>query len=91
MWSFKKNGEQSIGRSCGGLTTKVHTMAASEKEAVALTLSAGQCHDAPQGRDLMETAGRQKTLTPLIMDKAYQDDETWLAAQLLKFEPVVPP
>ena len=73
------------------MTTKVHALAASENEAVALTLSAGQCHDAPQGRNLLETVGRQKNITPLIMDKAYQDDETWLVAQLLKFEPVVPP
>ena len=82
---------QSIGRSCGGLTTKVHTVAASDRGVVALTLSAGQCHDAPQGRILLETVGKQETLTPLIMDKAYADDETILVAQLLKFEPVVPP
>ena len=91
MWGPKKNGKQSIGRSSGGLTTKIHALAASEREAVALALSAGQCHDAPQGRTLLETVGKQNELTPLIMDKAYQDDETWLVAQMLKFEPVVPP
>ena len=58
---------------------------------MALILSAGQCHDAPQGRILLETVGKQETHTPLIMDKAYADDETMLVAQLLKFEPVVPP
>ena len=91
MWCIKKNGEQSIGRCRGGLTTKVHMMAASANEAIAFTLSAGQCHDAPQGRLLMETVGKQKHLTPLIMDRAYEDDLTRYIAQTLKFEPVVPP
>ena len=91
MRCVKKNGTQSIGRSSGGLTTKVHAITANEKEAVELTLSPGQCHDAPQGRILMETVGKQDTETPLIMDKAYEDEETWLVAQLLKFVPVVPP
>ena len=88
---IKKNGTQSIGRSSGGLTTKVHAITANEKEAVELTLSPGQCHDAPQGRILMETVGKQDTETPLVMDKAYEDEETWMVAQLLKFVPVVPP
>lgn len=66
-------------------------LAASEKKAVELILSAGQLHDAPQGRLLMETAGKQKTVTPLLMDKAYEDDYTRYIAQMLKFDPVVPP
>jgi len=66
-------------------------MAASANGAIAFTLSAGQCHDAPQGRLLMETVGKQEQLTPLIMDKAYEDDLTRYIAQMLKFDPVVPP
>ena len=66
-------------------------MAANAKTAVAFILSAGQHHDAPQGRLLMETVGKQETLTPLVMDKAYEDDFTWYIAQMLKFDPVVPP
>ncbi len=66
-------------------------LAASEKKAVELILSAGQLHDAPQGRLLMETAGKQKIVTPLLMDKAYEDDYTRYIAQMLKFDPVVPP
>ena len=91
MWSVKKNGKQSIGRSKGGLTTKIHMMAANVKTAVEFILSAGQLHDAPQGRELIETVGKQETLTPLIMDRAYQDDLTRYIAQMLKFDPVVPP
>ena len=66
-------------------------MSADAKGAIAFTLSAGQCHDAPQGRLLMETVGKQEHLTPLIMDRAYEDDLTRYIAQMLKFEPVVPP
>ena len=66
-------------------------MAADDKSVVEFTLSAGQCHDAPQGRILMETVGKQDTVIPLIMDKAYEDDFTRYIAQTLKFEPVVPP
>jgi transposase len=66
-------------------------LAASAKKAVEFILSAGQLHDAPQGRLLMETAGKQKTLTPLLMDRAYEDDYTRYIAQMLKFDPVVPP
>jgi len=66
-------------------------MAANVKSAVAFTLSAGQLHDAPQGRELIEAVGKQEALTPLIMDRAYQDDYTRYIAQMLKFDPVVPP
>jgi len=37
-----KNGEQSIGRSRGGLTTKIHVVAASDRAAVAFSLSGGK-------------------------------------------------
>ena len=66
-------------------------MTADERTAVEITLSAGQLHDAPQGRILMETVGKQDTVIPIIMDRAYEDDQTRYIAQTLKFEPVVPP
>ena len=66
-------------------------MAASEKTAVEFILSAGQLHDAPQGRLLMETVGMQETMIPLLMDRAYEDDLTRYTAQTLNFKPIVPP
>ena len=66
-------------------------LAASERKAIAFILSEGQLHDAPQGRLLLETVGKQRVLTPLIMDMAYQDNITQYIAQMLKFDPVVPP
>ena len=91
MWSFKKNGSQSIGRSRGGLTTKIHMMAANDRKAVDFILSEGQFHDAPYGRILMENVGKVKSIIALVMDKAYQDALTCYVAQCLNFKPVVPP
>jgi len=66
-------------------------LASSSTRAVAFSLSAGQSHDAPEGRLLLETVGKQKHLTPLVMDRAYEDELTRYIAQMLKFEPIVPP
>jgi transposase len=91
LWRFKKNGKQAIGRSKGGLTTKIHMMCANERKAVDFILSEGQRHDAPQGRLLMETVDKPDNYTPLLMDRAYEDDLTRYTAQILNFRPIVPP
>ena len=88
---FKKTGGQSIGRSKGGLTCKIHMTAFGARTAAEFILSGGQCHDAPQGRLLMETVGPLEVVTPLVMDRAYEDDQTRRTAQGLTFSPVVPP
>ena len=59
--------------------------------AIEFILSPGQTHDAPQGRLLLEAVGKQRGVTPLIMDRAYEDDFTRYIAQTLGFNPVVPP
>jgi len=66
-------------------------IAANAMRAFDFILSPGNSHDAPQGRLVMETVGKQKEVKPLIMDKAYEDDETRYIAQSLGFTPVVPP
>lgn len=66
-------------------------MTANAESLLELTLSAGQAHDAPEGRLLMETVGKQDEVIPLLMDRAYEDDLTRFTAQMLKFAPVVPP
>jgi len=93
MCRFKKNETQAIRRSKGGLTTKIHMMAVNAKTAIEFILSAGELHDAPQGRILMETVGKQmrETRIPLLMDRAYEDNNTRYTAQMLGFEPIVPP
>ena len=86
-----KNGPQSIGRSRGGWTTKLHMIAADARTAVTFSLSPGQAHDAPEGRKLLHRLGRQRTKLARVMDRAYEGDETRQVALDLGFEPVVPP
>src|SRR5215831_17665768 len=89
--SFKKSGPQAIGRSRGGCTTKIHLVAADGRRALSLALSPGQAGDAPQGRDLLRAGGPAPAGCPLIMDRAYEGDETLQVAKELGYQPVVPP
>jgi len=73
------------------LTTKIHLVSSDAKTAVDFTLSGGQAHDAPQGRNLLDVIGKQKKVIPLIVDRGYEDDYTRYIAQTLNFSPVVPP
>ena len=91
MWCCKKNGEQSIGKSRGGWTTKLHILAANERIAVVFHLSGGGCHDAPQGRNLLETQGSVHTNISLLMDRAYEGDNTRDLALELGYGLCVPP
>lgn len=50
-----KSGSQSIGKSRGGWTAKVHRVAADHNRAVALSLSPGQEGDAPEVRKLLKS------------------------------------
>ena len=56
-WGIKKNGPQSIGKSRGGWTTKIHMVAADARTAMTFSLSPGQAHDAPEGRKLLQRLG----------------------------------
>jgi len=86
----KKSGAQSIGRSRGGWTTKIHMAAANARTAKTFSLSAGQAHDAPEGRKLLTELGGPDGSMHLIMDRAYEGDKTWQLALDLGFTPVVP-
>ena len=58
----KKNGPQSIGKSRGGWSTKIHMVAADARTAITFALSPGQAHDAPEGRALLNRLGRPNSL-----------------------------
>ena len=87
----KKNGPQSIGKSRGSWTTKIHMVAADARTAVTFSLSPGQAHDAPEGRKLLEGLGLEGRNPYLLMDRAYEGNETRQLALALGFLPVVPP
>ena len=91
MRGFKKKGNQAIGRSRGGLTTKIHTLAAAERFAINFSLSSGAANDSPQGMRLLHFTppGKQKQF--LLMDRAYSGKKMRIAAVELGYTPVVPP
>ena len=66
-------------------------VAADARTAITFSLSPGQAHDAPAGRELLRRLGPQQGELHLIMDRAYQGDETRQLALELGFTPVVPP
>ena len=66
-------------------------VAANARTAITFALSPGQAHDAPEGRKLLTSLGPQSPGPFLLMDRAYQGDETRQLALDLGFTPVVPP
>jgi len=66
-------------------------VAADARTAITFSLSPGQDHDAPAGRHLLRKVGPIQIDLPLIMDRAYEGDETRQLAIDLGFDPVVPP
>ena len=89
--ALKKNGPQAIGKSRGGWTTKIHLVAANAQCALTFALSPGQAGDAPQGRNLLKNWESPPSSCHLLMDRAYEGDETRQLALDLGFIPVVPP
>lgn len=61
-----------------------------ERSALAFHISAGNRHDAPEGRKLLEIIYSENGHF-LLMDRAYEDDETRALAVRQGFVPVVPP
>ena len=81
-------GKQAIGKTKGG---KIHMICTDENNPVIFSLSPGNAGDAPCGRELIKKLGKQKKQRYLLMDKAYEGDNTRLLAQSLNFKPIVPP
>ena len=66
-------------------------VAASDRDGVVFALSAGNCGGAPEGRALLRQLGPVDHPVYLLMDRAYEGDETRALAQELGYIPVVPP
>ncbi len=65
-------------------------VAADARTAIVFALSPGHDHDAPHGRALLEELGPMEGL-PLLMDRAYEGNETRQLVLDLGMIPVVPP
>lgn len=66
-------------------------VAANARCAIAFALSPGQAGDAPAGRALLQSLPPLPAGCHLLMDRAYEGNETRQLALDLGFEPVVPP
>ena len=51
-------------------------VAADARTAIVFALSPGNAHDAPEGRSLLEELGPMPEGFPMLMDKAYEGNET---------------
>src|SRR6201984_1754192 len=71
----KKNASQAIGRSRGGLTTKIHALVDALGNPVELMLTAGQDHDLTCAEPLIEAVAPGA----LIADKAFDADPFFAA------------
>src|SRR6266403_940567 len=83
----KKDGNQAIGRSCGGLTTKIHALVDALGNPANLMLTAGQIHDLACAQGLIENADPQA----LIADKAYDADSLIDSLAEREITPVIRP
>ena len=70
---------------------RFHMVAANARTAITFALSPGQAHDAQQGRELLGGLGPLPEPLPLLMDGAYEDDQTRQLALDFGWIPVVPP
>ncbi len=66
-------------------------VAADARTAIVFSLSPGHEHDAPHGRDLLAELGDMPEGLPLLMDRAYEGNETRQLVLDLGMIPVVPP
>ena len=66
-------------------------VAADARTAIAFALSPGNAHDAPEGRELLWSLPRMPEGLPMLMDRAYEGDETRQLVFDLGMVPVVPP
>ena len=60
-----------MGRSRGGLTTKIHAVVDAEGRPIALKLTAGQAHDGRSAEGMLETVSEGDIL---LADRAYDAD-----------------
>lgn len=82
----EKNGEQAIGRSRGGLTTKIHALIDALGNPVGLMLTPGQAHDLACAEPLLDSVDPQA----LTGDKAYDADALIDTLNRRGITPVIP-
>ena len=80
-----------MGRSRGGLSTKIHAATIDENCAVALHLTPGQAHDGRQFESLYESLDPDNVLESAALDKGYDADRIRERLASDGIEAVIPP
>ena len=70
---------------------KDSSVAADARTAITFALSPGHAHDAPEGRELLRDLPPMPPGMPLLMDRAYEGNETKQLVLQLGMVPIVPP
>lgn len=92
--ALKKNGPQAIGRTkdVKQLATMVRAIVAGPTISVVLKLLLGNVSDAPVGREILRNLDVRRLNSKFVLiDRAYEGDETRQTARDVGLKPVVPP
>ena len=93
-WGVKKNGghaAQALGRSRGGLSTKIHAGCIDEHTGVALVLTAGHGHESPVFATVLAQVPRSPRLTHAIMERRMIAITSAPNSSAQEIVPVIPP
>mgnify|MGYP003623498594 FL=1 len=66
-------------------------VSADDQIVVEMHLSGGDHHDGPEGRISLATVGKSHSGVPVLMDRAYEGNETGALAAAHGHKPIVPP
>ena len=81
---------QALGRSRGGLSTKIHAGCRDERTGVAIVLTAGHCQESPVFETVFAQVPSGPPLTHAIMDKGYDSDDLREPLIAHDIAPVIP-
>ncbi len=87
----KKGGDQALGRSRGGLSTKTHTASVSEPRVLEGFLSGGQAGDAPAGEGRLAEVLAYEEIEAVGGDRACDSDAIRALSAAAGKEAVIPP
>jgi transposase len=86
--ALKKDGrDQAIGRSRGGLSTKIHAVVDALGNPLALSITQGQVHDIKEALPLLE----QVEAAAVLADKGYDSDALIASLEARGITAVIPP
>jgi transposase len=83
----KKKADEALGKSRGGMTTKIHAITDGLGRCVDFTLTEGQIHDCTQAERLLEGKSPENVLA----DKGYDADAIRACVRKMGANPVIPP